>query len=495
MSSKPRTSPLWVLTESDFVWVIVNDFGETFYHEVDQKIKAAYRQGHSNGTLFAGFSHNGIQYTIDFTSLRISQQSSSVTRLLQRRPPFWYRVAPETELFNRYEDQYSAVIEDAYRYGGSCVTMDKAPYMFIFSQNKSFQVDINTFNKIEIGRYPPVSSNPSEVRVKTLFQGEPRSVLTAVSFLYQSYYSRTFSFLFPVDGDTQYMALHQVANIAQCYCVSAQFELVSNQIAVALQGAKSYVEAVAALLHSFLQSELLKYVSPLVAELQQQYFVSMQEFVASSSTSSVHTQSTDIFPSWWEPQDEDCKLVPVEEGSPEWNGALKCLKETLLKAEIVRLERVQNRLLWEKYALEGRQMAKRYDEKVNERLLFHGSGDIDSELIVSSSAGVDFRYSSKDRKLLWGAGAYFAVKAEYSHSYAHRTPDKLRQLILAQVLTGKSCSCGSKKDSSLTKPPQLPEARPGVLYDTVNGETGGSTVYVTYSHDKSYPSYIITYNS
>ena len=68
------------------------------------------------------------------------------------------------------------------------------------------------------------------------------------------------------------------------------------------------------------------------------------------------------------------------------------------------------------------------------------------------------------------------------------------------MLTGASQTCQSNR--SLRMPPVRPSfvtvASTGVQlsqirYDTVNGTTGGSTVYMTYDNLKAYPAYLITY--
>ena len=466
-----------VVTESDYVWVVVDDTTseEFFDPELDRTIKAKHLEARENGLNFASFSHKDIQYTVEFKSPAPKLQNSSMTRSLYQRPPIWYYKVQEIG-FIQHEDQASASIEEMYRYGGKNITLGGTQYTFIFSAGESFQVDVNTFEMIEIARYPPITSNPCEIKVGISIQGALESVMEAELMLSQLYYDpscciREISFEFPgVDERVQYIILQQIANVTRRYCVRAEHHLKNQTLSTKLEGAPWYVDEVAMLLKS------------LIIELQ-------RHVVPPRLSGAGHGQE------FWEPQTEDCELKPVVKESPEWKEVLDCMRKTLPNIEMVKLERVQNRSLQLKYELEKNLMLKRNNEEVNEKPLFHGSRQIDPKDIVFSSAGVDFRYSSKGRTLLWGAGAYFAVKASYSDNYAHSTPDNLKQLILARVLTGKSYSYQSKQEPSLTKPPQLPGARTGVLYDTVNGETGGSTVYVTYDHDKSYPAYIITYRN
>lgn len=155
-----------------------------------------------------------------------------------------------------------------------------------------------------------------------------------------------------------------------------------------------------------------------------------------------------------------------------------------------KIDRVQNVPLWEKYSLEGRQMSERNQGLLEQKYLFHGTGKTDPYVIARSESGIDFRYSSKERKLMWGSGAYFAVKACYSDRFSFRLNPAQRQMMLVSVLTGRSYRCGVLTRPDLTKPPEFSS---GELYDTVYGESADSGIYVVYDHCKSCSAYVITY--
>ena len=127
-----------------------------------------------------------------------------------------------------------------------------------------------------------------------------------------------------------------------------------------------------------------------------------------------------------------------------------------------------------------------------ERMLYHGTRNTTPKKIYEGDSGFDMRYS---REGMWGKGNYFAAKSAYSVDYSHKTRDDYHQMLVARVLTG----------ASYRSPPfkfQVPPEREGTgqwqgevrrKYDSVNGETNGSTVYITYDNDHSYPEYLITY--
>ena len=161
-------------------------------------------------------------------------------------------------------------------------------------------------------------------------------------------------------------------------------------------------------------------------------------------------------------------------------------------ATIMSIEQIQNRELWMKYSNTAQQI-KDEPQNCREKLLFHGTRDTDPKQIYKGDSSFDMRFSRQGH---WGKGNYFAINASYSDAYAHsvRHTD-MKKLLIAFVLTGLSYY--SEQDSSLTKPPYRSERDDpsGIRrrYHSVNGGTGGNTVYITYDNSLAYPAYVITY--
>jgi len=192
----------------------------------------------------------------------------------------------------------------------------------------------------------------------------------------------------------------------------------------------------------------------------------------------------------WEPQVTDLELKPLSGGTSEWSKVSKLFHATMTRAKVVKIERIQNKWLWEKYSQHSQRMSRKNGNKSNEKLLFHGTRDTLPSSIYQDEEGFDMRYSNPG---MWGIGIYFAVKASYSDRYAHLLPDGTKQLLLAKVLTGDSIELPSRRD--LRMPPIKGKSPKGVAvrYDTVRGNTKDSVVYIAYSNDKAYPFYLITY--
>lgn len=199
----------------------------------------------------------------------------------------------------------------------------------------------------------------------------------------------------------------------------------------------------------------------------------------------------------WTKQHKLIELIEVGENSAEWLDVVKMMQVTLQGARIDSLHRIQNKWLWDAYMQSKKRLSIKNKNRINEKLLFHGTRQTPPEKIYKSEKGFDFRFA---RQGLWGEGTYFAVNASYSHDYSYTISQssQRRQMFLALVLTGDSHSCS--QDSSLKQPPKKGDGNQeenmfaDERYDSVRGYTQGSEIFVIYEHDKAYPAYLITYH-
>ncbi|XP_064391502.1 uncharacterized protein LOC135339360 [Halichondria panicea] len=469
-----------VITESDYVWEAINDDGgyKALSPDIDTKLKLLQHPVTAAGELPPTFLHDGDHFTVDFSRMQLSSFKSG-NRQIRQSCYYWCHRDLETGFIRRYDNPSNIIIEEMYRYGGRFVSMGGTQYTFMFSPVKSYQVDISSGNLVEIMRYPPVNSNPCEIQVNVSLQGNP-SILPFINPERNLQY-RELNFSFSSSDKLKQVVLHQLANVTRSYCVSAEHNLLGDKITSKIYGARGYVDRVYALLNT------------LTLELCQQ----IESQAVSSNPPSRDSTSLSVKR---EPQTKYCELKSVSKGSLDWERIYSHMKQTLPNISIIKIDCVQNKPLQEKYELEKRQMEERNKGKTHEKYLFHGSRATSPEKIALSPKGFDFRCSTTG-KLMWGKGAYFAVKAAYSDKYSHQLqPGNKKQMLVARVLTGKSCSYGTKQNPDLYQPPPLPtkglsSQGPMLSYDTVNGETNGSQVYIVYDHDKSYPAFIITYTS
>lgn len=114
-----------------------------------------------------------------------------------------------------------------------------------------------------------------------------------------------------------------------------------------------------------------------------------------------------------------------------------------------------------------------------EKLLFHGTRQIDPLYIYGGQTGFDVGESKQG---MWGYGIYFAVNASYSSAYHYEEQGKC-QILVAKVLIGTYAEV--QQNTELRYPPNG--------RDSVKGYTQGSEVYVVYKNEQCYPAYLITY--
>eukprot|EP01064_Diplonema_japonicum_P034341 TRINITY_DN7082_c0_g1_i1.p1 TRINITY_DN7082_c0_g1~~TRINITY_DN7082_c0_g1_i1.p1 ORF type:complete len:601 (+),score=141.43 TRINITY_DN7082_c0_g1_i1:40-1842(+) len=164
------------------------------------------------------------------------------------------------------------------------------------------------------------------------------------------------------------------------------------------------------------------------------------------------------------------------------------VRETIPNAKVTKVQRVQNELLYQKYAHEKEQLKQWHGKEPKEIFLFHGTSGASPDLVYNSEAGFDMRFCTSG---MWGVATYFAMNASYSQGYSFNNGGTL-QMFLASVLVGDAYDTPS--DGTIRMPPVKTTSSKGVVrYDSVTGVTGGSRVYMLYCNGRAYPGYLISY--
>jgi len=89
---------------------------------------------------------------------------------------------------------------------------------------------------------------------------------------------------------------------------------------------------------------------------------------------------------------------------------------------IVKIEKMYNCIIYEKFINEFKRMLRKYPQKnVHDIMkhLFHGTRATDPKLIYASEDGLDIRFSNAGA---YGNGIYFANNSQYSSGYAYPVP-------------------------------------------------------------------------
>lgn len=165
---------------------------------------------------------------------------------------------------------------------------------------------------------------------------------------------------------------------------------------------------------------------------------------------------------------------------------------TLPHRKVVKIHRIQNKPLWNKYRQCSETMMTVNEGILKEELLFHGTRNNNPELIYQDDSGFDMRHSASG---MWGKGNYFAKNSSYSDGYTYHDRG-MKKMFAAWVLTG--ICFDSPPNRAFIKPPerQLHDAVEGRVkcrYDSVTGVIGGTRVYITYDNIHAYPAYLIVY--
>uniref|UniRef100_A0AAY5K6M0 TCDD-inducible poly(ADP-ribose) polymerase n=2 Tax=Esox lucius TaxID=8010 RepID=A0AAY5K6M0_ESOLU len=206
------------------------------------------------------------------------------------------------------------------------------------------------------------------------------------------------------------------------------------------------------------------------------------------------TNPPSVFPETWLPMttSQDFLQVPVSRDDRSYRTVYTLFHKTVseTKFRILKILRVQNPFLWEKYKRKKEYMSRRLsemDRMLSERHLFHGTSTDVVEGICKHN--FDPRVCGK-HATMFGQGSYFARKAVYSHNFSKRSPKGVHCMFLAKVLTGRF----TVGNPSMRRPPPLSPRDPSSdLYDSCVDNWVDPQIYVIFNDDQSYPYFIIQY--
>ena len=386
----------------------------------------------------------------------------------------WYYMN-DSNVYAPYSSADSSKIEECYRASGPCVlTINANLYSVDFTTMK--QENLTTKYCRSIKREPSTSeSNEAEASIVvkedvTISLKGPKRNLDKARERFEGKMKSLFSTR-PISLPPIMTAAFtkKLRAIAQQHDVTYTLEGVESELekkSLVLEGLTQEVDKT----HRLIQEEIIK-------------------FQQSADSGVIQ------YPPEWQRQTANTEVFPLATSSLEWQQVAQKFQATLSGCAILKINRIQNKWLWEEFVQHKKRLHKKNNGAVNEKDLFHGTRGNPPEQIYKGEEGFDMRYSNKG---MWGQANYFAANANYSDGYAYISPlSGHKEMFLVKVLTGESYDCPS--DSSLKMPPAKPVAGASQLqfsvnrYDTVTGVTHGSRVYMTYDNKKAYPAYLIQY--
>uniref|UniRef100_A0A3P8WRG8 Poly [ADP-ribose] polymerase n=2 Tax=Cynoglossus semilaevis TaxID=244447 RepID=A0A3P8WRG8_CYNSE len=193
-------------------------------------------------------------------------------------------------------------------------------------------------------------------------------------------------------------------------------------------------------------------------------------------------------PDHWAPMPatSSCHSVTIEAGSKEYTDVLT-LFQASCKRNIIKIERIQNPVLWKSLLLKKRDMEQRNGHQNNERQLFHGTThDI---IKTVNEHGFNRSYAGKNAAC-YGNGTYFAVNASYSANDTYSKPNQNGEkcMYLCRVLTG-DFTVG--KANMITPPAKSSSSVQ--MYDSVVDNVATPSMFVIFHDTQACPEYLITF--
>ena len=186
------------------------------------------------------------------------------------------------------------------------------------------------------------------------------------------------------------------------------------------------------------------------------------------------------------------------------------LQREMPAAQMVKLERVQHRRLWQQYWTRRKYVSSKNNGNANEQWAWHGTSARRPEEVLESEDGIDVRFAGS---AFYGRGIYLSESPVYQTAgrYAHWcSQEGPMQLLLVKVALGAVQELGTRVDEQ-TKAMSMPAERgrvPGcgvIRYDSVRAGPhrpwragpgpNDSIIYVVYKTEQVFPAYVVTYDT
>eukprot|EP01084_Bolivina_argentea_P316247 548130_1 len=197
------------------------------------------------------------------------------------------------------------------------------------------------------------------------------------------------------------------------------------------------------------------------------------------------------YPEWWDMENivyKTPKLVQLDLTTYTAEEVQINFNKTANNKKIIKIESVQNQMLYDKYWFERKILLKSFDgvvDKLNERTLYHGAGQ---EITMREIETGGFRKEFSNTAL-FGKGSYFARDASYSVNYCSNS-NGIRKMFVCKVICGESAK-GNKKYELSSWPKKQSD---GLIYDSLVDNLSNPTIFVIHKDSRVYPMFIIHFN-
>ncbi|XP_053727673.1 protein mono-ADP-ribosyltransferase PARP14-like isoform X3 [Synchiropus splendidus] len=194
----------------------------------------------------------------------------------------------------------------------------------------------------------------------------------------------------------------------------------------------------------------------------------------------------DLPSNWGDMNDDLVKLFPLTPEDQEYQDLDKKLKAEKFTGKITRIERVQNRTLWQSYQLLKKELEQKNKHQNNELVLYHGTQS--DAIALINKQGFNRSYAGM-HGALYGNGCYFAVDPMYSYNYAKPDGRNDRRMYAARVLVGDF----TKGAKGMISPPSRNTGQAADLFDSVVDKEPNPAIHVIFQDIQAYPEYLLTF--
>ncbi|KAL3864673.1 hypothetical protein ACJMK2_006335 [Sinanodonta woodiana] len=228
-------------------------------------------------------------------------------------------------------------------------------------------------------------------------------------------------------------------------------------------------------------------------------FNKMEEFSIKDPNDTVTVVRKDLIqemavfeaPSTWTKmaQNENLKVVNLQNTDQEYQDVQQKFHASVGgNRPIIKLERIQNRTLYQQYEAKKKLIEQNNRGHPNESSLWHGTS-VDSVDSISMH-GFNRSYCGKNATA-FGDGVYFAKHANYSASDTYSRPDPSgnKKMYLCRVLTGQYTT----GRQGMRVAPAKSGSNANDLYDSVVDNTSNPSIFVIFSDTQAIPEYLITF--
>ncbi|KAL3158168.1 hypothetical protein ABBQ32_011758 [Trebouxia sp. C0010 RCD-2024] len=187
------------------------------------------------------------------------------------------------------------------------------------------------------------------------------------------------------------------------------------------------------------------------------------------------------YPAHWVPQQTNTELFEVDLMSPEVADLVQTFRQQA-QLEVVKVQRIQNKKLWNLFALHYGHMQERWSQEpglhlVNGGLpmLWHGTSATEPHKVYATEQGFTFNFARTEG--VWGSGTYYSCQAPLATRFEHKVQRQdpistnysagvpnskgSRQILAVDVLTGKAKEM--QPDSSMRNAPKIEDESIGRL--------------------------------